>query len=80
MKSRFFSDLQGLDSAPPADRVCLCLLICPRTLERLLQECQRTGMTSGEYIDQIMLSACGTTAPPPSYSRLLHSPPGSPDH
>ena len=80
MKSRFFTDLQGLDTTPAADRVCLCLLVTPCTLERLLHECQRLGMSSGEYIDHLMLSVCGTTVQPPSYSRPPCSPQGTPDH
>ena len=82
MKSRFFTDEQGLDTTPGMPgRVCLCLLVRRSTLGRLLQQAQQRGMTSGEYIDHLVsLSGRGTTMPPPSYNPPRRSPPAPPDH
>ena len=56
MKSRFFTDTQGLDAAPVAcDKVSVCLLLNRRAYECLLAEAQRMHMTTGEYIDRLIL-------------------------
>ena len=58
MKSRFFTDTQGLDAAPAVcDRVSVCLLLDRRAYERALREAERLHITSGEYIDRLIL--CG---------------------
>ena len=55
LKSRFFTDTQGLDTAPVAcDKVSVCLLLNRRAYEWLLIEAQRSHMTSGEYIDRLI--------------------------
>ena len=56
MKSRFFTDTQELDAAPVAcDKVGVCLLLNRRAYECLLAEAQRMHMTTGEYIDRLVL-------------------------
>ena len=56
MKSRFFTDTQDLDTTPRiADRVSVCLLLDRRTLEQMLREAGRLGLSSGEYIDLLVL-------------------------
>ena len=61
MKSRFFTDVQELDTTPRiADRVCLCLLVDRRACEVILKEARGRGLTTGEYIDRLVLD----TLPP----------------
>lgn len=85
MKSRFFTDTQGLDAAPPpTDQLCVCLMLNRKAYERALQQAARMHLTSGEYISQLLLdkgfSACDTKAPPPSDSPWPRFPPAPPDH
>ena len=83
MKSRFFTDTQALDAAPPpCDKVCVCLLMNRQAYERAVHNAARMRMTSGEYIDRLVMSdrisACGTRARPPSDSPLPCFPPAQP--
>ena len=56
MKSRFFTATQGLDAAHVVcDKVSVCLLLNRRAYECLLAEAQRMHMTTGEYIDRLIL-------------------------
>jgi len=82
MKSRFFTDEQGLDTTPDIPgKICVCLLVRRSTLQNLLRQAQKLGMTSGEYIDHLMgFSGRGTTKPSPSYSPPRRFPPAPPDH
>lgn len=85
MKSRFFKDTQGLEPmVPPGDKVCVCLRLSRRSYERAMQQASRMNLTSGEYIDQLILSqpasACGTKAQPPSDTRQKRFPPAPPGH
>jgi len=85
MKSRFFTDTQGLDfSPPPRDQVCVCLLMSKQAYELALHNASRMNLSSGEYIDQLILSqrvsACGTKARQPSDSPWRRFPPAPPDH
>lgn len=80
MKSRFFTDEQGLDTTPDMPgKVCVCLLVRRSTLGRLLHQAHQQGMTSGEYIDQL-ISGRGTTMPTPPYTPSRRFPPAPPDH
>lgn len=64
MKSRFFTDTQDLDTTPNiADRVSVCLLIDRRSLDKLLKEANRLHLTSGEYIDLLLLGCLPPTRP-----------------
>ena len=57
MKSRFFTDTQELDTTPHiADRVCVCLLMDRRACEKMLEEARRLGLSSGEYLDLLVLT------------------------
>lgn len=85
MKSRFFTDTQGLDAAPPpGDKVCVCLMLSRKAYERAVRNAGRMRITSGEYIDRLILSkrvsVCGTKAPPPSDTPWQRFPPAPPDH
>lgn len=85
MKSRFFKDTQGLDHmVPPCDKVCVCLRLSRRSYERAMQQASRMNLTSGEYIDYLILAqpvnACGTKAQPPSDNLQKHFPPAPPGH
>lgn len=85
MKSRFFTDTQGLDSAPPPrDKICVCLMLSRDAYDRAVQTASRLNLTSGEYIDQLLLnqriSACGTKAPQRSDNPWRRFPPAPPDH
>ena len=80
MKSRFFTDEQGLDTTPDMPgKVCVCLLLRRSTFGLLLHQAQQLGMTSGEYIDHLV-SGRGSTMPSPPYTPSLHFPPAPPDH
>lgn len=58
MKSRFFTDTQGLDTTPQtADRICVCLLLKRSVCDILLKEARGRGLTTGELIDQLVLDA-----------------------
>ena len=85
MKSRFFTDTQGLDAAPPPrDQVCVCLLMSRQAYEQAVRNASRLHMTSGAYIDRLVrqdtLSVCGTTDRPQPDSQQLCFPPAPPDH
>lgn len=78
MKSRFFTDTQDLDTTPrSADRVCLCVLIDRRTCEAILKEARGQGLTTGEYIDQLVLDTLAParkmeSAPPLPQGKRCH--------
>ena len=85
MKSRFFTDTQGLDGAGvPADKISVCLCLNRCAYEQVLCRSARLGVTSGEYIDHLIwadaFSACGTKDLWPSYSPWRPLPPAPPDH
>lgn len=85
MKSRFFTDTQGLDTAPlPCDKVCVCLLMSHQAYELAARNASRMHITTGEYMDQLVLnqriSVCGTKAPPRSDTPWRRFPPAPPDH
>ncbi len=80
MKSRFFTDTQALDAAPAADgRVHVCLLMSQSAVEMLLQQAAARGLPSGDYLEQLLLTA-GTTKPLSPYSPPRRSPPAPPGH
>lgn len=61
MKSRFFTDTQGLDAAPVSgDRVSVCLMLNRRTYESAVREAERLHMTSGEYIEWLIAQSLKT--------------------
>lgn len=81
MKSQFFTDTQALDAAPPpCDKVCVCLLMNRGVYEQAVQKASRLHLTSGEYMEQLILSACGTKAPLPKDTPWRRLPPAPPDH
>lgn len=81
MKSKFFTDTQALDAAPPASgRICICLLMNREIYEQALQAASRMKLSSGEYMEQLILSACGTKALPPKDTPWQRLPPAPPDH
>jgi len=85
MKSRFFTDTQGLDaSPPPRDKVCVCLMLSREAYDRAVHNANRLHITSGEYIDRLLMrqriSVCGTKAPPPQDTPWPRFPPAPPDH
>jgi len=85
MKSRFFTDTQGLDDPSfPADKVSVCLLVNRRAYEHVLHRAGQLGITSGEYIDHLILadavSVCDTKGRQPSDSPWLPPPPAPPGH
>lgn len=62
MKSRFFTDTQELDTTPKIDnRVCVCLLMDRRACEVMLKEARGRGLTTGEYIDHLVLDSLPPT-------------------
>lgn len=85
MKSRFFTDTQGLDFSPlPGDQVCVCLRMSQQAYELAVRNASRMHLTSGEYIERLLLaqriSACGTKAPPQPDNPWRRFPPTPPDH
>lgn len=81
MKSRFFTDTQGLDNAaPPRDKVCVCLCINRRVYERALHQAQKKRLTSGEYMERLILSDGDTEARSSSDSLRQRLPPAPPGH
>lgn len=81
MKSRYFTDTQALDAAPlPRERIYVCLCLSRRAYEKALAEACRLHMTSGEYMDHLIFSACGTTGLPKANSPWRRLPPAPPDH
>lgn len=60
MKSKFFKDTQGLESAFESctpDKVSVCLRLSRTAYELAPGESAREGLTSGEYIDASSASA-----------------------
>lgn len=58
MKSKFFKDTQGLESAFEVcspDKVSVCIRLSRRAYDLALDESSRLGLTSGEYIDRLLL-------------------------
>lgn len=85
MKSRLFTDTHGLDDPPrPADKISVCLLVNRCAYEHVLHQAGRLGITSGEYIDHLILadavSVCGTAGQPSSDSPWPTPPPAPPGH
>lgn len=85
MKSRFFTDTQGLDDpAIPAEKVSVCLCLNRCAYEHALHQASRLNITSGEYIDHLILadvlSVCGTKGRRPSDSQPRRFPPAPPGH
>ncbi len=85
MKSKFFTDTRDLDgSAVPRDRVCVCLCLNRRAYERVLARASERQMTSGEYIDRLILldalSNGDTEVPCKSDSPWPCFPPAPPGH
>lgn len=59
MKSKFFKDTQGLESAFEAckpDKLSVCLRLDKRIYEHVVCEAQRLGVSSGEYLEKVLLS------------------------
>lgn len=58
MKSQFFKDTQGLDASMPQDgRISVCLLLSPAAYLRAAEAAARLSLTSGQYIEWLILSA-----------------------
>ena len=58
MKSKFFKDTQGLESAFESctpDKVSVCLRLSRTAYDLALAQSAREGLTSGEYIEQLLL-------------------------
>lgn len=57
MKSKFFKDTQGLESAFESctpDKVSVCLRLSRTAYEQALSQSAREGLTSGEYIERLI--------------------------
>jgi hypothetical protein len=57
MKSKFFKDTQGLGECYtrcPPGQVCVCLRMDRDLYGQLLRQAGQCGMTSGQYIQQLM--------------------------
>lgn len=57
MKSKFFKDTQGLGECYtrcPPGQVCICLRMDRAVYGQLLRDAGQLGITSGEYIQQLM--------------------------
>ena len=58
MKSKFFKDTHGLESAFEScapGKVSVCLRLDRRAYELALAESAREGLSSGEYIERLIL-------------------------
>lgn len=58
MKSKFFKDTQGLESAFEVctpDKVSVCVRFSKCAYDYALRQSARLGITSGEYIEQLLL-------------------------
>ena len=67
MKSKFFKDTQGLGECYtrcPPGQVCICLRMDRAVYGQLLREAGQLGITSGEYIQQLM-AWYGSATPEP---------------
>lgn len=85
MKSRFFTDTQGLDdSSVPADKLSICLRLSRTAYEHVLAQAARLHMTSGEYIDHLIqadrFNACGTRNSTSADIPPQRFPPAPPGH
>ena len=79
MKSQFFKDMQGLGTAPNlAGRISVCLLLNRDAYLQAVQEAARLGITSGEYIDRLMMKNTRPLPLPLSAGRLSRRPSDSP--
>ncbi len=57
MKSKFFKDTQGLESAMEActpDKLSVCLRIDKLAYEHMVAEAGRMGLSSGEYLERLL--------------------------
>ena len=57
MRSKFFKDTQGLESAFESctpDKVSVCLRLSRTAYEQALSQSAREGLTSGEYIERLI--------------------------
>lgn len=85
MKSRFFTDTQGLDDPGiPADKLSVCLRLNRSAYERAAQRAANLHMTSGEYIEHLILkdvlSACDTKDRMSADNRQTRFPQAPPGH
>ena len=58
MKSKFFKDTQGLESAfeiCSPEKVSVCLRLSKCSYDYALRQSTRLNVTSGEYIEQLLL-------------------------
>ncbi len=79
MKSQFFKDMQGLGTTPNlAGRISVCLLLNREAYLQAVQEAARLGITSGEYIDRLMIKNARPLPMPLSTGRLPRRPSDSP--
>ena len=77
MRSKFFKDTQGLESAFDScapDKVSVCLRLSRTAYDLALAQSAREGLTSGEYIERLICQrvprrpeaeVLAGTAPPP---------------
>ena len=57
MRSKFFKDTQGLESAFESctpDKVSVCLRLSRTAYDQALAQSAREGLTSGEYIERLI--------------------------
>lgn len=58
MKSKFFKDTQELEPAFESctpDKISVCLRLDKRTYEHMITEAGRKGISSGEYLEQLLV-------------------------
>ncbi len=56
MRSKLFKDTQGLECPPCSpERVSVCVRVSREAYAWALIEAHRLGLTSGEYLDQLIL-------------------------
>ncbi len=66
MKSKFFKDTQGLESAfetPMPDKMIVCLRLSRRAYDLALRESAKQGLSSGEYIEWLIWQGRCQAAP-----------------
>lgn len=82
MRSQFFTDTRELDGPGlPRDKVCVCLRLNRRSYQAVLETSSRLGLTSGEYIEQLIrLNVCGREIPSGPDSPSRRFPPAPPAH
>ena len=59
MKSKFFKDTQELECAFDVcapDKLCVCVRLSKRAYEQVLHEANRLEISSGEYIERVVLA------------------------